>query len=124
MGNHNKMRHRAEISPNCRISLETISNHPYSFSVLPSPTDRLYILDGLTQEDRVCFRFVSVSVRTCGFSASRSVNSWYSESTAVLRFVVLAVFTTIFLSVPFWERVGMGSFDSVNAMYSLFHAAL
>ena len=55
MANHNKMRHRAEISPNCRISLETISNHPYSFSVLPSPTDRLYILDGLTQEDRVRF---------------------------------------------------------------------
>lgn len=51
------MRHRAEISPNCRISLETISNHPYSFSVLPSPTDRLYILDGLTQEDRVSFIF-------------------------------------------------------------------
>lgn len=117
------MRHRAEISPNCRISLETISNHPYSFSVLPSPTDRLYILDGLTQEDRVRFQRISVNARTCGFSASRCANSSSSGLTAVPRFAALAVSTTIFLSVPFWERVGTESFDSVNAMYALALAA-
>ena len=44
------MRHQAEISVDCRLTLE---NRPFAFSVLPNKTDRLYILDGVTQQDRV-----------------------------------------------------------------------
>lgn len=62
MNNHNKLRHQAEITADCRIMLESISNRPYAFSVLPSRTDRLYILDGVTQEDRVFFFFNSNSI--------------------------------------------------------------
>lgn len=47
------MRHQAEITADCRISLENISNRPFSFSVLPSKADRLYILDAGSQEERV-----------------------------------------------------------------------
>lgn len=47
------MRHQAKLTENSVIRLETISNHPYAFSVLPSKGDRLYILDGMTEENRV-----------------------------------------------------------------------
>ena len=49
------MRHQAEITADCRISLENISSRPFSFSVLPSKADRLYILDAGSQEERVCY---------------------------------------------------------------------
>lgn len=55
------MRHQAEITGDCRISLENISNRPFSFSVLPSKADRLYILDAGSQEERV----VALSLYYC-----------------------------------------------------------
>lgn len=51
------MRHQAEITGECQISLESIPNRPYSFSVLPSKIDRLYILDAQTKQDRVFLLF-------------------------------------------------------------------
>lgn len=53
MNNHNKMRHQAEITGDCQITLESIANRPFAFSVLPSKTDRLFILDAQTRQDRV-----------------------------------------------------------------------
>ena len=48
------MRHQAEITAECTISVDSVLNRQNGFSVLPSKTDRLYILDALTREDRVC----------------------------------------------------------------------
>lgn len=33
--------------------MESLPGRPFSFTVLPSKTDRLYIIDAVTQEDRV-----------------------------------------------------------------------
>ncbi|KAK8814073.1 hypothetical protein WA538_000424 [Blastocystis sp. DL] len=52
VGNHNKLRHQAEITSDCVISMESLPGRPFSFTVLPSKTDRLYIIDAVTQEDR------------------------------------------------------------------------
>ena len=51
------MRHQAEITAECTISVDSVFNRPNGFSVLPSKTDRLYILDAPTREDRVFFLF-------------------------------------------------------------------
>ena len=65
-----------------------------------------------------------ITTRTCGFSAFRYANSSSSESTVVRCFVVSAVFTIIFLSVPCWEREDTESFVLASAMYPLWFAAM
>ena len=74
MNNHNKMRHQAEITGECQISLESIPNRPYAFSVLPSKIDRLYILDAQTKQDRVFFFLSIFDFRICGFIVFKFVS--------------------------------------------------
>ena len=67
------MRHQAEITGECQISLESIPNRPYAFSVLPSKIDRLYILDAQTKQDRVFFLSI-FDFRICGFIVFKFVS--------------------------------------------------